>query len=107
MATLIEQYIITQILTNTPLVLLLLLGVVILTIMIVLKVEMSKKHTRKQAERLDNLERQQIKIIQMLSMAACVTKNNATWLQDPRKNGGNPPDGLDCKFERSLEDASK
>lgn len=56
-----------------------------------------------QAERLNIVEKQQHKIQQLLSAAACVSKNNGLWLQDPGRNGGQPPEIISCRYLAAKE----
>lgn len=44
-----------------------------------------------------NLIKQQHKAIQTISALPCISKTNATWLQDCTKNGGAPPEPIDRK----------
>lgn len=44
------------------------------------------------------LTKQQHKTQQLVSACPCVSKKNATWLQDPLLNGGAPPDPVICQF---------
>ncbi|HPT47920.1 MAG TPA: hypothetical protein PLM07_18730 [Candidatus Rifleibacterium sp.] len=56
-----------------------------------------------QAERLNVIEKQQHKVQQLLSAATCVSKNNGLWLQDPSRNGGQPPEPMCCKYLAAKE----
>jgi len=42
------------------------------------------------------LEKQQRKGEQIITALPCVQKANATWLQDPQRNGGQPPEKITC-----------
>lgn len=45
-------------------------------------------------------DKQQHKVIQTISAMPCISKTNATWLQDISKNGGAPPEPINkenCK----------
>ena len=48
--------------------------------------------------RIDDLEKQQRKNEQLLSAAPCISKNNGLWLQDPKRNGGQPPEPIKCQY---------
>jgi hypothetical protein len=43
------------------------------------------------------LDKQQHKVIQTICALPCISKTNATWLQDCARNGGAPPESIDRK----------
>ena len=49
-------------------------------------------------ERLDTVEKQQHKCEQLFEACPCITKCNATWLQDKARNGGQPPERVACQY---------
>jgi len=49
-------------------------------------------------ERLDTVEKQQHKCEQLFEACPCITKCNATWLQDKGRNGGQPPEPIKCQY---------
>ena len=40
------------------------------------------------------IDKQQHKVEQIISALPCVSKENATWLQDFNRNGGSPPEKI-------------
>jgi len=56
---------------------------------------------QEQSKKIQALEKQQHKLIQLISSAPCVTKNNGLWLQDPGRNGGQPAEPIKCKYEEA------
>ena len=40
------------------------------------------------------IDKQQHKVEQIISALPCVSKENATWLQDFQRNGGSPPEKI-------------
>lgn len=51
-----------------------------------------------QTARIMLLEKQERKLIQLISACPCVSKSNATWLQDQARNGGQPPEKIACVY---------
>ena len=60
---------------------------------------------QEQNERIAVLEKQQSKLITTLNCAPCISKTNSLWLADKRRNGGQPPESIVCKYEgRAIDD---
>ena len=49
-------------------------------------------------ERQAVTEKQQRKVEQLLESCPCISKANATWLQDKTRNGGQPPEPIKCQY---------
>lgn len=49
------------------------------------------------------LTKQQHKTQQLVSCCPCVSKTNATWLQDPERNGGAPPEPVKCQYMEAVK----
>lgn len=49
------------------------------------------------------LTKQQHKTQQLVSACPCVSKTNATWLQDCDRNGGGPPDPIKCQYMEAVK----
>lgn len=47
------------------------------------------------------------KLQQLISAAPCVSKNNATWLQDDHRNGGLPVEQIKCQYHAAKERGEK
>lgn len=56
-----------------------------------------------QVERLATIEKQQRKLEQLIESCPCVSKANATWLQDKVRNGGQPPEKICCHYLAAIE----
>ena len=72
---------------------LLLIAAVALIFIVVLRVNAYITQVKK-------LEKQQHKVIQTVCALPCISKTNATWLQDISRNGGAPPEPINkenCK----------
>lgn len=54
-------------------------------------------------ERQAVTEKQQRKVEQLLENCPCVSKANATWLQDKTRNGGQPPEKICCVYLAAKE----
>lgn len=53
--------------------------------------------------RIEVIEKQQHKTEQLIEACPCVTKANATWLQDKTRNGGQPPEKICCLYLAAKE----
>ena len=51
-----------------------------------------------QTARIAILEKQQGKNIQLISSAPCISKVNGLWLADIKRNGGQPPEPVECQY---------
>jgi hypothetical protein len=105
---LLEKHLTTLALENTPLALLLVIAVVALAV--VVTVRYNSKINQAEADRNDAAirKKQQEKIIQLIEAMPCVSKPNATWLQDEAKNGGRPPDyPIKCQYHIAKEGGNK
>ena len=60
-----------------------------------------------QQDRVRALEKQQRKAEQLLESCPCITKCNATWLQDKGRNGGQPPERVACQYLAAKERGEK
>ena len=58
-------------------------------------------------KRLDTVEKQQHKCEQLFEACPCITKCNATWLQDKGRNGGQPPERVACQYLAAKERGEK
>ena len=105
---LLEKHLTTLALENIPLALLLVIAVVALAV--VVTVRYNSKISQAEADRTDAAirKKQQEKIIQLIEAMPCVSKPNATWLQDEAKNGGRPPDyPIKCQYHIAKEGGNK
>ena len=59
------------------------------------------------AARVAVLEKQQHKCEQLFEACPCITKCNATWLQDKGRNGGQPPERVACQYLAAKERGEK
>ena len=50
-------------------------------------------------ERQEKDRKQRHKLEQLISAAPCISKVNGLWLQDEARNGGQPPEAIQCKYE--------
>lgn len=55
------------------------------------EIEALKKHIARQ-------DKQQHKLIQLITQAACISKANGVWLGDESRNGDQPPDAIRCLY---------
>jgi hypothetical protein len=46
-------------------------------------------------------KKQQRKLEQLVEKMPCISKGNATWLQDSTRNGGQPPEPVECEYSRA------
>jgi hypothetical protein len=51
-----------------------------------------------QTSRIAATEKQQRKAEQLISACPCISKHNATWLQDKSRNGGELPEKIACVY---------
>jgi predicted ABC-type exoprotein transport system permease subunit len=91
----LSELVIKQAAENGGLVLLILGAIIALAVFIVIRINKAISKDKKQ-------EKQQHKIIQLFTACPCVSKKNATWLQDPARNGGQPPEPVTCKYREDL-----
>lgn len=104
---LLEKHLTALALENIPLTVLLIIAVVALAVIVA--VRYNKKIGQAEAERAEIkvMKKQQEKIIQLLEAAPCISKRNATWLQDETKNGGRPPEPIMCQYHAAKERGEK
>lgn len=104
---LLEKHLTELALKNLPLAVLLIIAVIALAVIVA--VRYNKKIGEAEAERAEfkTMKKQQEKIIQLLEAAPCVSKRNATWLQDETKNGGRPPEPIMCQYHAAKERGEK
>ncbi len=104
---LLEKHLTELAIENIPLAVLLIIAVVALAVIVA--VRYNKKISQAEAERAESkiMKKQQEKIIQLLEAAPCVSKRNATWLQDEAKNGGRPPEPIVCQYHAAKERGEK
>ena len=105
---LLEKHLTTLALENIPLAVLLVITVVALAVVVTIRY--NKKINEAEAERVNAkiVKKQQEKIIQLIEAMPCVSKPNATWLQDETKNGGQPPDyPINCQYHMAKERGEK
>lgn len=104
---LLEKHLTELALENLPLAVLLIIAVIALAVIVA--VRYNKKIGEAEAERAEFkiMKKQQEKIIQLLEAAPCVSKRNATWLQDETKNGGRPPEPITCQYHAAKERGEK
>lgn len=57
---------------------------------------LSQEHS--QTKDIAESRKQQRKSEQLLCMCPCISKRNATWLQDVSQNGGQPPEPVECEY---------
>lgn len=103
----LEKYLTGLALDNIPLAALLIIAVIALAV--VVTVRYNKKISQAENERAEFkiMKKQQEKIIQLLEAAPCVSKRNATWLQDETKNGGRPPEPIVYQYHAAKERGEK
>jgi len=46
-------------------------------------------------------EKQQHKLLILITCAPCISKVNGVWLQDPSRNGGQPPEPIICQYHEA------
>lgn len=102
-----EKQLTALVLENIPLAVLLIIAVIALAV--VVTVRYNKKISQAEADRAEaqGVKKQQDKIIQLLEAAPCISKRNATWLQDETKNGGRPPEPIVCQYHAAKERGDK
>jgi hypothetical protein len=91
----LSEFVINQTIENGGTVFLIIAAIIVIAVFIVIRVNKAISKDKKQ-------EKQQKKIIQLVSACPCISKNNATWLQDPARNGGQPPERVICKYMEDL-----
>jgi hypothetical protein len=93
----LEKQLVGLVIDNVPLAILLIIAVIALAATIA--VRYNKKISAAEADRQKHTvcKKQQEKILQLLENAPCISKRNATWLQDETKNGGRPPEPINCQ----------
>lgn len=103
----LEKYLTSLALENIPLAALLVVAVVALAVVVTIRY--NKKISQAEADRDEAriVKKQQDKIIQLLESAPCISKRNATWLQDETKNGGRPPEPIVCQYHAAKERGDK
>lgn len=104
---LLEKHLTELALENLPLAILLIIAIIALAVIIA--VRYNKKISQAENERAEFkiMKKQQEKTIQLLEAAPCVSKRNATWLQDETKNGGRPPEPIVCQYHAAKERGEK
>lgn len=104
---LLEKHLTELAIENIPLAVLLIIAVIALAVIVA--VRYNKKISQAEAERAEFkvIKKQQEKIIQLLEAVPCVSKRNATWLQDETKNGGRPPEPIVCQYHAAKERGEK
>lgn len=105
---LLEKHLTALALENLPLAVLLIIAIIALAVIVA--VRYNKKISQAEAERAESkiIKKQQEKIIQLIEAMPCVSKPNATWLQDEAKNGGRPPDyPIKCQYHIAKERGEK
>ena len=60
-----------------------------------------------QTQQIAIAEKRISKLQQLLSSAPCISKNNATWLQDDHRNGGQPAEQIKCQYFAAKERGEK
>ena len=103
----LEKHLTALALENIPLAVLLIGAVIALAVVVTIRY--NKKINEAEAEREQTRvdRKQQQKIIQLLEAAPCISKRNATWLQDETKNGGRPPEPIVCQYHAAKERGEK
>lgn len=111
MPSVLEKFTWSYITENCPPGLLAGLILFMLTIWLVLRINKVITHAAdsqaEQVTRIILLEKQQRKLEQTISSAPCVTKNNGLWLQDSKRNGGQPPEPIKCQYLAAKERGEK
>lgn len=103
MPSALEKWSIQYIIDNCPPELVALSVVVILVAWLTYRVNLWLSGGINIQERLTVTEKQQRKTEQLLEACPCVTKANATWLQDKTRNGGQPPEKICCVYLAAKE----
>ena len=103
----LEKQLTALALEHIPLAVLLIIAVIALAV--VVTVRYNRKISQAEADRAEaqGVKKQQDKIIQLLEAAPCISKRNATWLQDETKNGGRPPEPIVCQYHAAKERGDK
>lgn len=86
----------------------LLIGItLILTIWIAIKIDRGRNRDNAETEmfkkKFEISEKQRIKLETLVAELPCVDKENATWLQNINKNGGECPSKNICKYREDIE----
>ncbi|MBF0406700.1 MAG: hypothetical protein HQM10_05060 [Candidatus Riflebacteria bacterium] len=96
----LDKYLIQQFLNNTPSLILLMIAVICLAVIVTMRVNKAINKEGEQNSRIEIVEKQQHKSEQVISACPCISKENATWLQDKERNGGKPPEAVKCPFQK-------
>ena len=70
----------------------------ILVAVITYKVNRLVTAWQQEVEEAKILKKQLHKLIQLVTAAPCVSKNNGVWLGDETRNGGQPPEPIKCQY---------
>lgn len=103
----LEKHLTALALENIPLAVLLIIAVIALAVVVTVRYNRKMDAAKADKERGQIRDKQQEKIIQLLEAAPCISKRNATWLQDETKNGGRPPEPIVCQYHAAKERGEK
>jgi len=62
---------------------------------------------QQEVEEAKILKKQLHKLIQLVTAAPCVSKNNGVWLGDETRNGGQPPEPIKCLYQEAKGQVGK
>lgn len=96
MPTAIEKWTLQYLIDRCPADTLALLVVAVLVSWLTYRMHTYIAKEQEQRARIAITEKQLHKVEQLLEHCPCITKKNATWLQDKTRNGGVPPDRVYC-----------
>ncbi|MBF0406483.1 MAG: hypothetical protein HQM10_03955 [Candidatus Riflebacteria bacterium] len=96
----LDKYLIQQVLNNTPSMILLMIAVISLAVIVTMRVNKAISKEGEQNSRIEIVEKQLHKTETIVTACPCISKENATWLQDKTRNGGKPPETVRCPFQK-------
>lgn len=80
--------------------------ILVLVVWIAVKVDRNMKQEQREREKSSEERKTQAKQLAKIEVFCgelpCVDKTNATWLQNPKQNGGRPPNEFCCKYLKSI-----
>lgn len=105
--TTLERSLVSMTVQHTPTVILLILVLILLAVIITIKSNAAINRVREEQKKSD-IDRKQIsKLVHTLSCCPCISKTNGLWLQDIKRNGGNPPEKIVCVYISTKEKDKK
>ncbi len=111
MIEIFATYVWAAIKASVPASILLIIIILILTIWMAVKIDRALHKSTEDTDffkkKLEIEEKQRLKIETLVADLPCVSKENATWLQNVNKNGGACPGKNVCKYEEQLLDTER